>query len=61
MTADLFLRTKEEKLKVFPREMKRLSKPMPFTQENINRVPNNAHGVYVIRDEAGVVLYIGIA
>ena len=48
-------------VKKFPKEMKRLSKPMELTKENIEKIPEDAHGVYVLRDKAGVVLYIGVA
>ena len=52
--------SKERKKKMFPGNMKRLSKPMPFTQETIDRILKGSHGIYVLRNENGATQYVGI-
>ena len=47
-------------MKKYPLEMKRLSKRMLLTKENIEKIPEKAHGIYLIRDKNDKVLYVGL-
>ena len=45
----------------YPKKMRRMSRPLPLTEKNINRIPPEAHGVYIICDKDGAALYVGRA
>ncbi len=50
----------EGRLKKFPKEMKRMSKTLSLTRVNIDRIPDDAHGVYIMFDKDDKALYVGI-